>query len=81
MHNVNHIHLDEKEMEIALAISCLWSGKDLKDPHNDHPFHKGLIDEEKLTIMEKQDISSKDEDEHTKAEPNPDTYKPLVPYP
>ena len=24
---------------------------------------------------------SKDEEEHAKAEPNPDTYKPLVPYP
>ena len=33
----------------------------LLDPYKDHPFHKGLIDEETLTVVAKQDNNSKDE--------------------
>ena len=76
-HNVNHVHIDN---ETILAISSIQSGKDFLDPYKDHPFHQGPIDEETPIVME-QDIDSKDEEEQTKAEPNPDTYKPHVPYP
>ena len=45
-----------------------------------HPLHKSSIDEETPTIVVEQDSSSKDEEERARAEPNPDTYKPPVPY-
>ena len=80
MHNLNHVHLNEEAVEMALAISSLRSGKDLLDPYNDHPIHQGPIIEDTPNIV-KHDIDSKDEEEQTKAEPNPNTYKPLVPYP
>ena len=32
-------------------------------------------------MLSKHDSDSEDEEEQTKAEPNPDTYKPPVPYP
>ena len=67
-------------METALAISSLRSRKDLPDPYKDHPIHKGSIEEETPIII-KHDIDSEDEEEHAKVEPNPDTYKPHVPYP
>ena len=81
MHDLNHVHVDEEAVETALAISSLQSGKDLPDPHKDHPLHKSSIDEETLTVVVEQDSSSEDEEEQVRAEPNPDTYKPPVPYP
>ena len=78
---MNHAHIDDKAMETALAISNLKSGKDLPDPYKDHPFHQGPIDEETPIFVAKQDSSSEDEEEQTKAEPNLDTYNPHVPYP
>ena len=80
IHNVNHVHIDNEAMEIALAISSLQSGKDLLDPCKDHPMHQGSIDEETPILIAQQDSDSKDEEEPNKAEPNPNTYKPLVPY-
>ena len=80
MYNINHVHIDEEAMETALAISSLWSGKDLPNLYRDHPSHQGLIDEETPIIFE-HDSDSEDEEEQAKAEPNPDTYKPHVLYP
>ena len=77
---MNHVHIDKKVVETTLAISSLRSGKGLPDPYKDHPIHQGPIIEETSTIIE-QDINSKDEEEQTKAEPNPDTYRHHVPYP
>ena len=81
MHNLNHVHFDEEAVETALAISSLRSGKDLLDPYKDHPLYKSLIDEETPTVVVEQDSSSEDEEERVRDEPNPDTYKPPVPYP
>ena len=79
-HNINHVHIDEEAVETALAISSLQSGKDLPDPYKDHLIHQGPIKEEETQIIVEQD-NSEDEEEHVTAEPNPDTYKPPVPYP
>ena len=67
-------------METALAISSLQSGKYLLDPYKDHPINQGPIMEDTPIIFE-DDSDSEDDEEQTKAEPNPDTYKPHVPYP
>ena len=67
-------------METALAISSLRSGKNLPDPYEDHRIHQGLIEEKETPIIIKQDSDSEDEEEHAMTEPNPDTYKPHVPY-
>ena len=79
-HNINHVHVDEEAVETALAISSLQSWKDLPDPYKDHSIHQGPIEEETPIIIE-HDRNSEDEEEQVKAEPNPDTYKPHVPYP
>ena len=79
-HNINHVHVDEEVVEMALAISSLQNGKDLPDPYKDHLVHQGPI-EEKTPIIVEHDSNSEDEEEQAKAEPNPDTYKPPVPYP
>ena len=78
---MNHVHINDEAVETALAISSLQSGKDLSDPYKDHPFHKGLVNEETPIDVAEQDSSSKDEEEHIKAEPNLDTCMPSVPYP
>ena len=75
MQNMNHVHVNEEVVENVIAISSLRSGKDLLDSYKDHPFHKGSIDEETLNIMIEHNRSSEDEDESTKAEQNPSTYK------
>ena len=78
-HNINHVHIDEEAVETALAISSLRSGKALPDPDKDHPIHQGSIEEKETPIIVEQDSDS--EDEQVTAEPNPEKYKPLVPYP
>ena len=80
-HNINHVHVDEEAIESALAISSLWSGKALSDPYKDHPFHQGSNEEKKTPIIVEQDSDSEGEEEQVTAEPNPDKYKPPVPYP
>ena len=80
-HNLSHVHVDEESVETALAISSLRSGKDLPDPYKYHLLHKSSIDEEIPPVKVEQYSSSKDEEEQVRAEPNPDTYKPPVPYP
>ena len=68
-------------METTFRISSLRSGNDLPDPYKDHPIHQGPIEEEEIPIIVEHDNNSEDEEEYAKAEPNPDTYKPHVPYP
>ena len=80
MHNINHVHVDEEAVETALAILSLRSGRDLSDPYKNHRIHQGPIEEEDTPIIVEQD-SSEDEEEHATKEPNPDKYKPHVPYP
>ena len=80
MHNLNHVHVNEEAVETSLAISSLRNCKDLRDPYKDHPIYRGPIIEDTLTIVE-QDSDTDDKEEQTKVEPNPDTYKPHVPYP
>ena len=81
MHNLNHVHVDEEAVEIILAISSLRISKDLPDLYKDHLLHKSSIVEETSTVVVEQESSSEDEEERMRAEPNQDTYKPLVPYP
>ena len=80
-HNLSHVHVEEEAVEVALAISSLRSGKDLPDPYKDHPLHKSSIDDDTPTVVVEPESSSDDEEEQRRAEPNPDTYKPPVPYP
>ena len=80
-HNINHVHVDEEAVESALAISSLWSGKALPDPYKDHPFHQGPNEEKETPIIVEQDTDSEDKEEQVTAEPNPEKYKPPVPYP
>ena len=63
-----------------MAISSLRSGKALPDPYKDHPFHQGQNEEKETPIIVEQDNDSEDEEEQVTTEPNPDKYKPLVPY-
>ena len=80
-HNINHVHVDEEAVESALAISSLRSGKALPDPYKDHPFHQGQKEAKETPIIVEQDTDSEDEEEQVTAEPNPEKYKPPVPYP
>ena len=80
-HNINHVHVDEEAVETALAISSLRSGKALPDPYKDHPFHQGQNEEKEMPIIVEQDSDSEDEVEKVMAGPNPEKYKPPVPYP
>ena len=68
-------------METTLAISSLQSKKALSDPYKDHPIHQGQNEEKEMPIIVEQDSDSEDEEEHVTAEPNPDKYKPTLPYP
>ena len=68
MHNLNHVHVDEEAVKTALSISRII-------------FYTSSIDEETPTVIVEQDGTSEDEEEVVRAEPNPDTYKPPVPYP
>ena len=79
-HNINHLHVDEETVETALATLSLRSGKNLPDPYKDYPIYQGPIEEEEAPIIVEQD-SSEDEEEQATTEPNPDKYKPHVPYP
>ena len=79
--NINHVHVDEEAVETTLAVSSLRSGKALPDPYKDHPIHQGSSEEKETSIIVEQDSDSEDEEEQVMAEPNPDKYKPPLPYP
>ena len=71
----------------AHAISNLRSGKVLVDPHKDHKRHKDPLEEKddqsSIAILLKEDSNDEEapDEELTRAEHNPEVYKPLVPYP
>ena len=82
---MNEVHIDSASL-VAHAISGLRSGKVLVDPHKDHKRRKYPLEEKddqsSYTIISEED--SDDEkalDEESRAKPNPEVYKPLVPYP
>ena len=84
-HNVNEVRIVGASEE-AHVISGLRSGKVLVDPHTDHKRRKDPLEEKddrpSPTIILEED--SKDEeapDEESRAEPNPEVYKPPVSYP
>ena len=80
-HNINHVHVGEEAVESALAISSLRSGKALPDLYKDHHFHQGQNEEKETPIIVEQDSDLEDEEEQVTLEPNPEKYKPPVPYP
>ena len=84
-HNVNEVRIDGASEE-AHAISSLRSGKVLVDPHTDHKSRKDPLeardDRPSPTIILKEDSEDEEAlDEESRAEPNPEVYKPLVQYP
>ena len=68
-------------MEKTLGISSLRSGKALPDPYKDHHIHQGQNEEKETPIIVEQDSYLEEEKEQVTAEPNPEKYKPPVPYP
>ena len=79
-HNINHVHIDEEALETTLAISNVRKRKALPDPYKDYPFHQGSNEEKETSIIVEQDSDSEDEEEQVTVEPNPEKYKPPVPY-
>ena len=84
-HNVNEVRIDSGSEE-AHAISGLRSGKVLVDPHTDHKRRKEPLEEKDAhsshTIILEEDSNDEEApDEESRAEPNPEVYKPLVSYP
>ena len=82
---MNKVCIDSASKE-AHAIPGLCSGKVLVDPHTDHKRRKDPLDKKddrpSPTIISEED--SEDEEapeEESRAEPNPEVYKPPVPYP
>ena len=83
-HNVNEVRIDSTSEE-AHAISGLRSGKVLVDPHTDHKRRKDSLekrdDRPSLTIIPEEDSEDEEApDEESRADPNPEVYKPPVPY-
>ena len=83
-HNVNEVCIDSTSEE-AHAISGLHSGKVLVDPHMDHKRRKDPLEERddrpSPTIIPEDSKDEEAPDEESRAEPNPEVYKPPVPYP
>ena len=84
-HNVIEVRIDGASEE-AHAISGLRSGKVLLDSHTDHKRRKDPLEEKddrpSPTIIPKEDSEDEEApDEESRAEPNPEVYKPPVPYP
>ena len=82
---MNEVRIDGASEE-AHAISGLRSGKVLVDPHTDHKRRKDPLEERtdrpSPTIISEEDSEDEEApDEESRVEPNPDVYKPSVPYP
>ena len=84
-HNVNEVRIDGTSEE-AHALLGLRTDKVLLDPHTNHKCCKDPLEERddrpSPTIIPEED--SKDEeapDEESRVKPNPEVYKPPVPYP
>ena len=83
-HNVNEVRIDGA-LEEAHAILGLCGGKVLVDPHKDHKGHKDPLEEKddqsSPTIISEKDSGDEEApNEESRAEPNPEVYKPPVPY-
>ena len=84
-HNMNEFRIDGASEE-AHAISGLRSSKVLVDPHTDHKHRKDSLEERDdrpspMIILEEDSEDEEAPDEESRAEPNPEVYKPQVPYP
>ena len=83
-HIVNEVCIDGASEE-AHAISSLRSGKALVDHHTDHKRRKDPLEEKddrtSPTIIPEDSEDEEAPDEESRAEPNPEVYKPPVPYP
>ena len=84
-HNVNKVRIDSASEE-AQAISGLRSGKVLVDPHTNHNRRKDPLEERDdrpspTIILEEDSEDEEAPDEESRAEPNPEVYKPPKPYP
>ena len=84
-HNVNEVCIDGASEE-AHAISGLRSSKVLVDPHTDHKRRKDPIEERDdrpspTIILEEDSEDEEAPDEESRSDPNPEVYKPLMPYP
>ena len=84
-HNVNEVRIDGASEE-AHTISGLRSGKVLVDPHTDHKRRKDPLEERDdhpspTIILEEDSEDEEAPDEEIRAKPNPEVYKPPVPYP
>ena len=82
---MNKVCIDSASEE-AHAILGLRSSKFLVDPHTDHKRRKDPLEEKddqsSPPIIPKEDSDNEEApDEESRAEPNPEVYKPLVPYP
>ena len=74
-HNVNEVRIDSA-LEETHAISGLRSGKVLVEPHTDHKRRPSP-----MIILEEDSKDEEAPDEESRAEPNPEVYKPPVSYP
>ena len=84
-HNVYEVRIDSASKE-AHAISGLHSGKVLVDPHTDHKRCKDPLEEKDdqsspSIILEEDSDDEEAPDEESRAEPNPEVYKPPLSYP
>ena len=84
-YNVNKVCVDSASEE-AHVISGLRSGKVLVGPHTDHKSCKDSLEERddhpSPTIIPEEDSEDEEApDEEIRTEPNPEVYKPSVPYP
>ena len=82
---MNEVRIDSASKE-AHAILGLRSGKVLVDPHKDHKRRNDPLEEKddhsSPTIILEEDSDDEEVlDEESRAEPNPEVYKPPVPYP
>ena len=82
---MNEVRIDSASEE-AHAISGLHSGKVLVDPHTDHKGRKDPLEEKDdqsspLIIPEEYSDDKEAPNEESRAELNPEVYKPPVPYP
>ena len=78
--------LIDSALDEAHAISSLRSGKVLVDPYRDHKRRKDPLEEKddqsSPPIIPEEDSDDEEApDEESRAEPNLEVYKPLVPYP
>ena len=78
---MSEVRIDSASEE-AHAILGLRRGKVLVDPHKDHKCRKEKDDQSSPTIIPEEDYDDEEApNEESRAKPNPEVYKPPVPYP